>query len=63
MPLACIFHKTLPMRVVSFAEREQLVATGEWYRHPKLDKEETNHEEQIRRVPRKRRSNGEHSST
>lgn len=34
MSLACIYHKTQGMRVVSFAERETLVATGEWFNSP-----------------------------
>jgi hypothetical protein len=58
MPIACIYHKELPMRVVSFEERERLVATGEWYRHPsckpEITKEEPNHEKPIRRKPKQR---------
>lgn len=58
MPLACIYHKELPMRVVTFEEREKLVATGEWFKHPscksEIIKEESNHEKPIRRSTRKR---------
>lgn len=57
MPLACIYHKTLPMRVVSLEEREKLVALGEWFKHPNCEKliEEPKYEEPIRRGTRKRR--------
>lgn len=57
MPLACIYHKTEKMRVVSFEERDKLVASGEWFKHPNCEKliEESKHEEPIRRSTRKRR--------
>ena len=63
MPLACLYHKTLPMRVVNIEDRDALVALGEWFSHPNCEKiiEVTHHEEPIRQQPRKRRSNGEHS--
>jgi hypothetical protein len=62
MPLACIYDKEGKYRVVPIEQREQLVASGEWFSHPKgyLNKE-IKHEKQIRQQPRKRRSNGENS--
>lgn len=62
MPLACIYHKEYPMRVVTFEERDKLVALGEWFNHPSCKKEETNHEKPIRQQSRKRRIDGEHPS-
>jgi hypothetical protein len=50
MPLACIYHPFQEMKVVSFEERDKLVASGEWFDHPtKAKQERTHHEEQIRR--------------
>ena len=64
MSLACVYHKTQPMRVVEDDVREEMVATGEWFKHP-LDvhkiKEEGNHEKQIRQRTGKRRNNGQDS--
>ena len=59
MPLACVYHKTEKMRVVSFDERERLLETGQWFKHPNdvnktITVEETKHEEPIRRGRRKR---------
>jgi len=63
MPLTCLYHKTLPMRVVKDAEVEDLVATGQWFKHPNDVKEkELTHEKPIRRHRKQRRSNGEHST-
>jgi hypothetical protein len=62
MPIACVYNKVEGMRVVTFEEREKLLATGEWFKHPNQVKEEPNHEEQIRRVPRKGRRNGKQPS-
>jgi len=64
MPIACVYHKTEPMRVVTFEEREKLLATGEWFKHPNdVNKQkEIEHEKQIRRGTRKRRVNGECTS-
>ncbi len=58
MPLACVYHKSQPMRVVTPDEREQMVATGEWFKHPSCKQEESKHEEPIRRKSRK----GKHDS-
>ncbi len=64
MPLACIYHKVKGMRVVPIEDRDTLVASGEWFKHPNCEKliEESKHEESIRQRTRKRRSNAEHSS-
>ena len=65
VPLACIYHKKQPFRVVSFAERDKLLATGEWFAHPSckqdIKEEVINHEKPIRQQPRKRSVNGEDS--
>ena len=67
MPLACVYHKTEKMRVVSFDERNEMVASGEWFNHPSCKTIETTDKEikdekQIRRRARKGRSNGEHET-
>lgn len=62
MSLACIYSATEGMKVVTFEEREQLVASGKWFKHPNEAKEGIKHEEPIRRSTRKRRINGESSS-
>lgn len=60
MPLACIYSLTEPMRVVTFEERETLVATGKWFRHPNCKStEELSHEKPIRQRTRKRRDDGQ----
>ncbi len=58
----CIYHATYPMRVVSNAEKDELMATGDWFDHPLKVKEQHINEEQIRQQPRKRRKNGENTS-
>lgn len=53
--LACIYHKSLGMRVVDNDTRERLVASGEWFRHPNdLKIKEQNDEKPIRQRTRKR---------
>jgi hypothetical protein len=61
MPLACIYHPTDGMRVVTLEEREKLVASGQWFRHPKdILKKEVKNEKPIRQYTRQRRSNAEY---
>lgn len=55
MLVACIYHATLPMQVVSYEDRDRLVATGEWFRHPNDAKGESYG--QIRRNEGKRKRN------
>jgi len=64
MPIACIYHKTQPMKVVTFEEREKFLATGEWFKHPNCEKliEVNEHEKPIRQRTRKRRRNAEHET-
>lgn len=63
MSLCCVFHKVYPMRVVEDLQREVMVATGEWFKHPNCKTEkELNNEKPIRQQPRKRRSDAKHSS-
>lgn len=62
MPLVCIFHPVDDMRVVTFAERDELVASGRWFNHPNdAKKVREYHEEQIRRESGEGCVNGEHS--
>lgn len=61
MPIACIYHKTQGMKVVSFEEREKLVASGEWFRHPN-DLKEKEHEEPIRQQSQQGRKHAKHAS-
>jgi hypothetical protein len=63
MPLACIYGHNGAMKVVTFAEREELADGVEWFRHPNDVKVnmEKKHEEPIRRVPRKRRLDGKNA--
>jgi len=64
MPLACIYSPTEKMRVVTLEEREELVATGKWFRHPNdvhVIKKDINHEKPIRQRTRKRRIDDEHA--
>lgn len=62
MPLACIYSPTEKMRVVTLEERETLVASGKWFKHPNdvHVKKDINHEEPIRQRTRKRRVADEH---
>lgn len=64
MSLCCVYHKSRPFRVVEDELADQLVATGEWFKHPNdvLVKEDSKNEKQIRQQPRKRCGNGEHPS-
>ena len=65
MPLACIYSPTEKMRVVTLEEREALVASGKWFKHPNdvhAIKKDINHEEPIRQRTRKRRIVDEHPS-
>lgn len=63
MTIACVFSPTEPMRVVSFEEREKLIATGLWFRHPNEAKEvRKKHEEQIRRNSEQRLNDHERST-
>lgn len=63
MSLACVYHKTLPFRVVEDDVREKMVATGEWFRHPNdVNKQkDESHEKPIRRITKQRRSNGKNA--
>lgn len=62
MSLCCVYHKSKPFRVVEDELADELVATGEWFKHPSCTiKEEINHEEPIRRRTRKGRGNGNDS--
>ncbi len=61
MSLACVYDKEGKYRVVSLASRDALVASGEWWNHPKGYKEQE-HERQIRRKSRKGLSDGENAS-
>lgn len=64
MPLACIFSPTEKMRVVTFEERDKLVATGKWFAHPNdILKKELDNEKPIRQRTRKRINDSESSST
>lgn len=57
MPLTCVYHKTDGMRVVSFNERDDLTATGEWFDHPNCTTNFKGNENdgQIRRTKGKRK--------
>lgn len=63
MSLCCIYHKTQPFRVVEDEVANDMVATGEWFRHPNdVNKQkELPHEKSIRRKPKQRSSDGEDS--
>jgi hypothetical protein len=56
--LWCVYHKSLPMRVVDAAGFEKHLASGEWFDHPNKVNEVT-HERQIRRRKRKGIGNDE----
>jgi hypothetical protein len=67
MSLNCVYHKSLPFRVVEDDVANELVASGEWFRHPHdangikgIKEKESKHEKPIRQQSRKRCSNGEH---
>lgn len=63
MPLVCVFHPVYDMRVVTYPERDELVASGQWFNHPNdAKKVREQHERQIRREPGERCSDGEHTS-
>ena len=57
MSVACVYHRDQDFRVVTFDERDKLLATGEWFNTPKEahNNEECNDERQIRRRKRKGR--------
>lgn len=55
VPLACVYHRELPMRVVTYEERDRLVASGEWFNNPNC--EENRHEKPLRWNAGKRSSN------
>lgn len=61
---SCLYNKSEGMRVTSTEEEyKQLRESGEWFDHPNEVKDkEVDNEKQIRRVTRKRRSDGECSS-
>ncbi len=67
MSISCIYHATLGMRVVKDEDKQALLDTGAWFRHPndvgkvKEIKEQDNG--QIRRQPRKRKSDCEHPTS
>lgn len=51
----CIYHPVYPMRVVNDEEYEQMLASGEWFKHPNEAKQVRNdYEKQIRRDSGKR---------
>ena len=51
----CIYHPVYPMRVVNDEEYEELLAGGEWFKHPNEAKNvRKDYEEQIRRDTGKR---------
>lgn len=64
MSLCCIYHKSQPFRVEEDDVANELVASGEWFKHPNdakgIKQKEPKHEKPIRQQSRKRRSNGEH---
>lgn len=63
MPLACVYHPVEEMQVVTFEERERLIATGMWFKYPNEAKEmREHHEKQIRQQPEQRRSNAKRTS-
>ena len=63
MPLVCVFHPVYDMRVVTYPEREKLVASGQWFNHPNdAKKVREQHEEQIRRESGQGCEHGEHTS-
>jgi hypothetical protein len=63
MPLVCVFHPVYNMRVVTYPEREELVASGQWFNHPNdAKKVREQHEEQIRRESEQGCEHGEHTS-
>ena len=63
MPLACVYHPVEGMKVVSFDERDKMLATGMWFDHPTKAKEAgENHEKQIRRQSEQGSVNGECAS-
>lgn len=63
MPLTCLYHKIAEIRVVKDAEVDDLVATGQWFKHPNDIKEkDTTNEKPIRRNSKQRRKHGEFSS-
>lgn len=63
---SCLYHPTEGMIVIEENQEDEykrLLATGIWFDHPTKAKEmRCQHEEQIRRLPRKRRSDVKHSS-
>lgn len=51
----CIYHPVYPMRVVNDEEYGALLATGQWFKHPKeAEEERLRYERQIRRDHGKR---------
>jgi hypothetical protein len=61
MSLACVYHASQPFRVVEDAIAEEMVASGEWFRHPNdVNKQkEISHEKPIQRKSRKGSVNSE----
>ncbi len=64
MSLNCVYHKTQSFRVVEDEIADEMVASGEWFRHPNdVNKQkEITHEKPIRRKSRKRIINSECST-
>lgn len=64
MSLSCIYHKTQPFRVVDDKLADELVAEGEWFRHPNdVNKQkELTDEKPIRRKSWKGRDDCESST-
>lgn len=49
----CVYHPHQKMRVVSDEEKEELLATGEWFDHPtKAQEAKGKDNEQVRKKPR-----------
>jgi hypothetical protein len=60
MSIYCVYHRKFSMRVVDEDERQDLLASREWFDHP--IKEEIINERPIRKCARKGKNDGESSS-
>ncbi len=63
MPLVCIFNEN-GTEVVTYEERDKLVATGRWFKHPNdvHAKKDIQDEKPIRRKPKQRNCDSQRSS-